>query len=70
MRPDAEHKAEAPRSIRCFVLTVSDTRTEATDTGGRTIADLLTAAGHQVVGRSIVKDDPEHVRDAADLFAL
>ena len=64
MRPDAEHKAEAPRSIRCFVLTVSDTRTEATDTGGRTIADLLTAAGHQVVGRSIVKDDPQNVRDA------
>jgi molybdenum cofactor biosynthesis protein B len=64
MRPDAEHKAEAPRSIRCFVLTVSDTRTEATDTGGRTIADLLTAAGHQVVGRSIVKDDPQQVRDA------
>jgi molybdopterin adenylyltransferase len=64
MRPDAEHKAEAPRSIRCFVLTVSDTRTEATDTGGRTISDLLTAAGHQVVGRSIVKDDPQHVRDA------
>ena len=64
MRPDAEHKAQAPRSIRCFVLTVSDTRTEATDTGGRTIADLLTAAGHQVIGRSIVKDDPQRVREA------
>ena len=63
MRPDAEHKAQAPRSIRCFVLTVSDTRTEATDTGGRTIADLLTAAGHQVIGRSIVKDDPQRVRE-------
>ena len=55
---DTEHKSEAPRSVRCFVLTVSDTRTEATDTSGGAIADLLTLAGHTLVGRSIVKDDP------------
>ena len=64
MRPDAEHKALGPRAVRCFVLTVSDTRTEATDTGGRAIADLLTAAGHEVAGRALVKDDPDLVRDA------
>jgi molybdopterin adenylyltransferase len=58
----AEHKARAPRSVRCFILTVSDTRTEDTDTSGRAIADLLTAAGHQVAGRAIVKDDPDLVR--------
>ena len=51
MRPmapasDAEHKAAAPSSVRCFVVTVSDTRTEATDRSGRVIVDLLTAAGH------------------------
>lgn len=63
-RPDLEHKAAAPVSVRCFVLTVSDTRTEDTDTGGRAIADLLSRAGHQVVGRAIVHDDPEMVRDA------
>ena len=53
-----EHKAAAPQSVRCFVMTVSDTRTEETDTGGRAIAELLGGAGHQVVGRTIVKDDP------------
>jgi molybdenum cofactor biosynthesis protein B len=58
----AEHKAHAPASVRCFVLTVSDSRTEATDTSGRAIADLLTAGGHQVSGRAIVKDDPDLVR--------
>jgi molybdenum cofactor biosynthesis protein B len=58
----AEHKARAPRSVRCFVLTVSDTRTEDTDTSGRAIADLLIAAGHQVAGHTIVKDDPDLVR--------
>ena len=62
MRPDVEHRAAGPRSVRCFVLTVSDTRTAATDTGGRTIADLLAAAGHQVIGRAIIRDDPEAVR--------
>jgi molybdenum cofactor biosynthesis protein B len=57
-----EHKAHAPRSVRCFIVTVSDTRTEATDTSGRAIGDLLTAAGHVVAGRAIVKDDAEMVR--------
>lgn len=61
-RADAEHKAAAPRSISCFVLTVSDTRTQETDTSGRAIADLLAGAGHVVSGRAIVKDDPDVVR--------
>jgi len=59
-----EHKAHAPASVRCFVLTVSDTRTADTDASGREIADLLSAAGHGVAGRTIVRDDPELVRDA------
>src|SRR5881394_2005736 len=59
----AEHKARAPRSVRCFIVTVSDTRTEDTDASGRAIADLLAAAGHGVAGRTIVKDDAELVRD-------
>jgi molybdenum cofactor biosynthesis protein B len=62
MRPDLDHKKQAPRAVRCAVLTVSDTRTEATDTGGRAIVDLLVAAGHTVTGRAIVKDDAAVVR--------
>jgi molybdopterin adenylyltransferase len=60
---DREHKAQAPRSVRCAVVTVSDTRTESTDTSGRAIAALLTAAGHQVVSAQIVRDDPDQVRE-------
>ena len=59
---DREHKAEAPRSVGCYIVTVSDTRTEATDTSGQAIADLLTGGGHTVAGRTIVKDDPVLVR--------
>src|SRR5206468_4523691 len=62
--PSVEHKADAPKSVGCYVVTVSDTRTEATDTGGRAIVELLTAAGHHIVGRSLVRDDPEQLRDA------
>lgn len=57
-----DHKAQAPPSVRCFVVTVSDTRTDETDTSGRAIADLLETAGHQVVGRTIVPDDPPRIR--------
>jgi molybdopterin adenylyltransferase len=63
-RTDLEHKAAAPKSVGCYVVTVSDTRTEETDTGGRAIVDLLGAAGHRIIGRSLVRDDPEQLRDA------
>ena len=49
--------------MRCFVLTISDTRTEANDASGDAIAALLSGAGHVVVGRRIVRDDPPAVRD-------
>ena len=62
--PDAtprEHKATAPKSVGCFVLTVSDTKTADTDTSGTLIRELLTAAGHRVVGSRIVRDEPTDV---------
>lgn len=62
MRTDLEHKQQAPAAIRCFVLTVSDTRTEATDASGNAITALLTGAGHTVTGRAIVRDDAEFVK--------
>ena len=65
-RSDLEHKAQAPESVSCFIITVSDTRSEATDSSGRAIADLLIAAGHQVTGRTIVRDDPALVRSTIE----
>jgi molybdenum cofactor biosynthesis protein B len=57
------HRKDAPKSVRVYVLTISDSRTEATDTSGDAIVDLLTTAGHDVVGRQIVRDEPVRVRD-------
>jgi molybdopterin adenylyltransferase len=60
-RVPLEHKATAPRSIGCFVLTISDSKTESTDTSGQLIRELLTGAGHTVVGHAIVRDEPTQV---------
>ncbi len=62
----AEHRQAAPGVIRCHVITISDTRTDETDIGGRTVVDLLTGDGHEVLGKSIVPDDPERVREAVE----
>jgi molybdenum cofactor biosynthesis protein B len=62
MDTPAEHKAHAPRSIGCWVLTISDTKTPETDTSGAVIRDLLTAAGHHVIGSTIVRDEPTDVQ--------
>ena len=59
-----EHKRLSPAVAHCYILTISDTRTEATDSSGRAIFDLLFAGGHQVTGRKIVRDEPADVRAA------
>lgn len=56
------HHASAASSVPCFVLTVSDSRTLATETSGRAIADLLTSGGHTVVDRRLLPDDPDQIR--------
>jgi molybdenum cofactor biosynthesis protein B len=61
-RTPLEHKATAPRTIGCWVLTVSDTKTPETDTSGALIRELLLEAGHQVIGSTIVRDEPKDVQ--------
>jgi molybdenum cofactor biosynthesis protein B len=56
-----EHKATAPKSVGCFVMTVSDTKNPETDTSGALIRELLTAAGHRIAGSVIVRDEPAEV---------
>jgi molybdenum cofactor biosynthesis protein B len=57
-----EHKREAPTCARCFVLTISDTRTLESDESGAVVAGLLKGAGHEIIGRSVVRDDPSEVK--------
>lgn len=55
--------------VRCAVLTISDTRTTATDTSGRAIRDLLDAAGHEVAEHRIVGDEPADISLAIAAWA-
>ena len=57
----AAHKAAAPTRSRVYFITVSDTRTEETDVGGRLARELIAAAGHEVVGYRILRDEPTEV---------
>jgi len=63
--PD-EHKHDAPDSVRCAVITVSDTRTVETDTGGALICEKLEQSGHSVQFRKIVPDEPARISQTLD----
>lgn len=43
--------------VNIAILTVSDSRTAATDTSGDTLAELVERDGHKVAARAIVKDE-------------
>jgi molybdenum cofactor biosynthesis protein B len=57
-----KHRDAAPDKVRVAVLTISDTRTPQTDTGGDTIEELVRGAGHEVVERDIVRDEAASIR--------
>jgi len=58
-----QHREIAARQgpARVAIVTVSDTRTRENDTGGDLIENRVTVAGHKVVFRTIVKDEPAQI---------
>lgn len=59
-----EHRSEAPRSVRVFVVTASDTRGEAEDESGAFLREALARAGHALAGYRVVRDEPAEIRAA------
>jgi len=59
-----KHRESAPEKVRVAVLTISDTRTPETDTGGDTVQESLERAGHEVLSRTIVRDEASRIRTA------
>lgn len=49
--------------MRFAVISVSDTRTEADDTGGALIKTYLAEDGHQLVAYKVITDDPEKIEE-------
>jgi molybdenum cofactor biosynthesis protein B len=64
--PRHHHRQAALAKVPTAIVTVSDTRTLETDAGGARIAELLAAAGHPVVSREVVRDEPDRIRSALE----
>jgi len=65
-----KHRESAPGTVRVAILTISDTRTPETDTGGDIAEELLKDAGQDVVERRIVRDEVAGIRNnLVDLLA-
>ncbi len=65
-----KHRESAPDRVRIAILTISDTRTPETDTGGDTVDELMRGAGHEIVQRAIVRDEVSSIRTMlVDLLA-
>lgn len=58
------HREEAATSLSVGIVTVSDTRTLADDTGGALVAELVGLSGHSIASRSIVTDDRDRIVSA------
>jgi molybdenum cofactor biosynthesis protein B len=64
-----DHHAHDHDAVSVAILTVSSSRTLDDDPAGDAIADLLSAAGHDIAARALVADDRAAIRDrAADLL--
>ncbi len=62
MGSSEEHRSAAPQSLRFSVVTLSDTRTLADDRSGQLLVDRLSAAGHKLIDRRIVRDELSEIR--------
>jgi molybdenum cofactor biosynthesis protein B len=67
-RVTAEHHATSPTDVACAVITVSDTRTRETDTGGQLLCELLSTAGFRIAQREILPDEPDRMRPLLERF--
>jgi len=65
----ARHRREGAGALGVALITVSDTRDLASDRSGALAIGLLEAAGHRVLSRSLVPDEPPRI-EAAILAAL
>jgi molybdenum cofactor biosynthesis protein B len=57
-----QHRREAPSSVSCAIITVSDTRTPETDKSGQLIRQLLEEKGYTVVEYAIVRDEYDGIK--------
>jgi len=64
-----EHKAKAPKSVNCMVVTCSDSRTKETDKTGQLIIELLKKNSHEVLAYHVVKDESKEIQKVIESAA-
>ncbi|HEX6909001.1 MAG TPA: molybdenum cofactor biosynthesis protein B [Longimicrobium sp.] len=64
----AERETKAALGIA--IVTVSDSRTEETDTNGQWLRAAILAAGHTVAGYRLIRDEPDQVESALHAMAF
>ena len=63
LKPGGGIKPDLPFTpVRVAILTISDTRDEESDTSGQILVERVKAAGHELAGRAVVRDDIEQIR--------
>src|SRR5439155_26877407 len=61
-----KHKEHAPASVKCGVITISDSRIPESDESGKLIRDLVLRSGHAVLFQVIVKDEVKQIVEALE----
>jgi len=56
-----EHRSQSPSSVRCAVLTISDSRSKEDDRSGELVRQNLSWRGHEVAAYEIVPDDVSRI---------
>lgn len=59
--PAPQHQSQQTSHVACAVLTISDTRTHHSDTGGQHILAALRASGHEIYAYEILRDEPARI---------
>ena len=57
-----QHRNESPVTVRCMIVTVSDTRTPQTDKSGALLKELLESSSYEITDYKIVPDDYELIQ--------
>ena len=64
LTPGGGIKPDVPFTpVRVAILTISDTRDEESDTSGQVLVERVKAAGHELGGRAVVRDDIPQIRN-------
>ena len=69
LTPGGGIKPDVPFTpVRVAILTISDTRDEESDTSGQVLVERVKAAGHELGGRAVVRDDVAQIRQQIEAW--